>query len=149
MRSVAATFSRRVTAQEPAMPDVPTSLDEARARQSAQAALHAAAIAACRHAADACALRMLRDIGDNADASVRLAMDGVEVFGATAGLVARSGPYAMGALALCESVALGCAVAFERDGADDATARACRDCARACRALRSSVAPARVRLAAA
>ena len=70
------------------MPDVPTSLDDARVRQGALPTLHAAAIDACRRAADACALRMLRDIGDNADARIRLAMDGVEVFGATAGVVA-------------------------------------------------------------
>src|SRR5436190_1285811 len=48
------------------------------------------------------------------------------------------------ALALCETVALGCAHAFERDEAGDATAHACRECARACRALRTSV--ARVRM---
>lgn len=131
------------------MPDVPTSLDDARARQAAFASLHADAIDACRRAADACALRMLRDIGENADARVRLAMDGIEVFGATAGVVTRRGPYAMGALALCESVALGCAIAFERDEANDATAQACRECARACRALRTSVAPVRVQVAAA
>src|SRR5436190_3595062 len=43
-----------------AMPDALPSLDDARARQDALAVLHAAAIDACRNAADACAQRMLR-----------------------------------------------------------------------------------------
>jgi len=98
------------------------SLDDARGRHEALAALHATAIDACRRAADACAQLMLRHVGDNADAHLRLAMD-----------------------ALCETVALGCATAFERDASGgDATAQACRECARACRALRTSVAPVRM-----
>ena len=131
------------------MPDVPTSLSDARARNEALAILHTNAIDACRHAADACAMRMLRGLGENADERVRLAMDGVEIFGATAGVVMRRSPYAVCALQLCESVALGCATAFERDEAGDATAEACRECARACRALRTSVAPVRMHGAAA
>ena len=78
-----------------------TSLDDARARHGALEALHAAAVDACRRAADACAKRMLRDLGDNADARVRLAMDGVEIFGATANVAMRRSPYAVCALALC------------------------------------------------
>lgn len=119
-------------------------LDDARARHDALAALHANAIDACRRAADACARLMLRGLGENDDAHVRLAMDAVEVFGTTAGVVTRRGPYAVCALALCETVALGCATAFERDASGNATAKACRDCARACRALRTSVAPVRM-----
>ena len=126
------------------MADVPQSLDSARARHEALAALHASAVDACRRAVDACAQRMLRALGDHDDARMRLAMDGVEIFGATAGIVARRSPYAVSALQLCETVALGCATAFERDEAGDATARACRECARACRALRTSVAPVRM-----
>ena len=119
-------------------------LDEARARQDALAALHSAAIDACRRAADACARLMLRDMSEHADARARLAMDAVEIFGTTAGVVARRSPYAVCTLALCETVALGCATAFERDARGDATATACRECARACRALRTSVAPVRM-----
>ena len=74
-------------------------------------------------------------------------MDGVEVFGATAGVLERASPYATAALALAETLAEGCAIAFERDGGRDETARACRDCARACGALRASVARARLRSA--
>jgi hypothetical protein len=140
---------RRVAVRRPfhgddAMPDALPSLDDARARQDALAALHAAAIDACRNAADACAQRMLRCLGENADACVRLAMDGIEIFGSTANVVMRRSPYAVSALVLCETVALGCAHAFERDETGDATARACRECARACRALRTSVAPVRM-----
>ena len=131
------------------MSPAPTSLDAARARQEALETAHADAIDACRRAADACALRMLRGFGEDDAARVRLAMDGVEIFGATAGVVMRRSPYAVSALALCEAVALGCATAFERDAAGDATAQACRDCARACRALRTSVAPVRMHGAAA
>ena len=126
------------------MADVPQSLESARARHERARALHASAVDACRHAVDACAQRMLRALGDHDDARMRLAMDGVEIFGATAGVVARRSPYAVSALQLCETVALGCATAFERDEAGDATARACRECARACRALRTSVAPVRM-----
>jgi len=120
------------------------SLDDARARHEALAALHATAIDACRRAADACARLMLRHVGENADAHARLAMDAVEIFGTTAGVVTRRSPYAVCALALCETVALGCATAFERDPSGDATGEACRECARACRALRTSVAPVRM-----
>ena len=121
------------------------SLDDARGRHEALAALHATAIDACRRAADACAQLMLRHVGDNADAHLRLAMDAVEIFGTTAGVVTRRSPYAVCSLALCETVALGCATAFERDASGgDATAQACRECARACRALRTSVAPVRM-----
>ena len=122
-------------------------LDEARARHDATARLHAAAIDACRRAADACARRMLASTGDagGTDDRMRLAMDGVEVLGATAGVLARSSPHSTSALALAEAVAEGCAIAFDRGGGEDETARACRECARACRALRTSVAPARLR----
>ena len=82
---------------------------------------------------------------EGADDRARLAMDGVEVFGATAGVLARSSPYATAALALAEALAEGCAIAFERDTGGDPVAHECRDCARACRALRTSVAPARLR----
>ncbi len=120
-------------------------LDEARARQDAAASLHAAAVGACRRAADACARRMLAATGraEGADDRARLAMDGVEVFGATAGVLERGSPYATAALALAETLAEGCAIAFDRDE----TARACRECARACGALRASVARARLRSA--
>ena len=131
------------------MSPAPISLDDARAVHDALASLHASAIDACRRAADACALLMLRGVGEHDDARVRLAMDGVEIFGATAGVVMRRSPYAVCALRLCETVALGCATAFERDEAGDATAQACRECARACRALRTSVAPVRMHGAAA
>ena len=128
-------------------------LDDARARHEALAALHANAIDACRRAAHACAHRMLRDLGENADARARLAMDAVEIFGTTASVVTRRSPYVVCALALCETVALGCATAFEQDASGDAsggaTAQACRECARACRALRTSVAPVRMHGAAA
>ncbi|HET9341192.1 MAG TPA: hypothetical protein VFQ55_19470 [Casimicrobiaceae bacterium] len=124
-------------------------LDDARARHDALAALHANAIDACRRAAHACAQRMLRDQGEEADARMRLAMDAVEIFGTTAGVATRRSPYVVCTLALCETVALGCALAFERDAEGDATARACRECARACRALRTSVAPVRMHGAAA
>jgi len=122
-------------------------LDETRARRDATASLHAAAIDACRRAADACARRMLGATGgaDGVDGRVRLAMDGVEVLGTTAGVLARSSPYSTAALALAEAVAEGCAIAFERDGESDEAVRACRECARSCRALRTSVAPARMR----
>ena len=125
-------------------------LDHARVRHDATASLRAAAIDACRRAVDACARRMLAATGtpDDADDRLRLAMDGVEVLGATAGVLARASPHATSALSLAESVAEGCAIAFERDGENDATARACRECARSCRALRASVAPARLRCAA-
>ena len=126
------------------MTDALPSLDDARARHDALETLHAAAIDACKRAADACAHRMLRGLGENADERVRLAMDGVEIFGATANVVMRRSPYVVCALVLCETVALGCAHAFERDETGDATARACRECARACRALRTSVAPVRM-----
>ena len=126
------------------MTEARSSLDDARARHDALEALQAAAIDACKRAADACALRMMRGLGENADERVRLAMDGVEIFGATANVAMRRSPYAVCALALCETVALGCAHAFERDEAGDATAQACRECARACRALRTSVAPVRM-----
>lgn len=124
-------------------------LDEARARQDAAASLHAAAVGACRRAADACAHRMLAATGraEGADDRARLAMDGVEVFGATAGVLERASPYATAALAPAETLAEGCAIAFDRDGGRDETARACRDCARACGALRASVARARLRSA--
>ena len=123
-------------------------LDHARARHDATALLHAAAIDACRRAVDACARRMLAATGSPDDDRLCLAMDGVEVLGATAGVLARASPHSTSALSLAESVAEGCAIAFERDGEDDATARACRECARSCRALRTSVAPARLRCAA-
>jgi hypothetical protein len=125
-------------------------LDHARARHDATALLRAAAIDACRRAVDACARRMLAATGtaDDVDDRLRLAMDGVEVLGATAGMLARASPHATSALSLAESVAEGCAIAFERDGENDPTARACRECARSCRALRTSVAPARLRCAA-
>jgi hypothetical protein len=123
-------------------------LDHARARHDATALLHAAAIDACRRAVDACARRMLAATGTPDVDRLCLAMDGVEVLGATAGVLARASPHSTSALSLAESVAEGCAIAFERDGEDDATARACRECARSCRALRTSVAPARLRCAA-
>jgi len=135
---------RRAPSEDAAMGIAPHSLDSARARLDALAALHAGAIDACRHAADTCARRMLRALGDHDSERMRLAMDGVEIFGATAGVVARRSPYAVSALQLCETVALGCATAFERDEADDPVVQACRDCARACRALRTSVAPVRM-----
>ena len=124
-------------------------LDDARARRDALAALHSTAIDACRRAADACAHLMLRGMGDNADAHVRLAMDAVEIFGTTAGVLTRRSPNSLCALAACETVAPGCAKAFERDAAGDTTAQACRECVRACCALRTSVAPVRMHGAAA
>ena len=122
-------------------------VEEAHASADDAASLHAAAIEACRRAADACARRMLAATGqaEGVDDRARLAMDGVEVFGATAGMLARSSPYATAALALAEALAEGCAIAFDRDALGDSIARECRDCARACRALRASVAPARLR----
>jgi len=125
-------------------------LDEARARHDATAFLHTAAIDACRRAVDACARRMLASTGgaEGIDDRMRLAMDGVEVLGATAGMLARSSPHSTSALALAEAVAEGCAIAFDRDGDEDGTAGVCRECARACRTLRTSVAPARLRCAA-
>jgi hypothetical protein len=135
---------RRAPSKDAAMGNAPQTLDSARARHDALAALHAGAVDACRRAADMCARRMLRALGDHDGERMRLAMDGVEIFGATAGVVARRSPYAVSALQLCETVALGCATAFERDEAGDPIAQACRDCARACRALRTSVAPVRM-----
>ena len=83
-------------------------LEEAHARADDAASLHAAAIEACRRAADACARRMLAATGqaEGVDDRARLAMDGVEVFGATAGVLARSSPYATAALALAEALGL-------------------------------------------
>lgn len=125
-------------------------LDDARARHEAMAIAQSAAIDACRRAADACALRFLAATGDpDSDERVRLAMDGVEVFGATAGVLARRSPYATSTLALCEDVARGCAIAFEGDGRGEAVVAACRECARCCRALRTSVASVGTRCAAA
>lgn len=121
--------------------------EHAHPRPETHAAMRDAAAAACRAAAGACARTMLASTagGEGADERMRLAMDGIEVFAMTAGVVGRSSPCAASALALAEALAEGCATAF----AGDEAAATCRECARRCRELRTSAAPARLRCVAA